>query len=114
MVSARRKYPQRERERPRTSRIRSWSGDSVGRCDGLALVLPPSGLSPYAIAIASMTVDFPTPFSPTRTVSSESSSPSRSSWLTGPIVNGHAWSSAPGSAITSRTGSELKAVTRSG
>ena len=41
-------------------------------CDALVLWqklrLPPSGFSPYETAIASINVDFPVPFSPTKNV----------------------------------------------
>ena len=76
------------------------------------LVLPPSGLSPYAMAIASTMVDFPTPFSPTRIVNSDSSRPWLSNCATCGRVNGQDRSSVPGSPTTSRNGSELNGVTR--
>ena len=52
---------------------------------------PPCGLSPYASASNSTTVDFPDPFSPTRIViPGGSSSPSRSSCAAAGTVAGHA------------------------
>ena len=44
------------------------SGDSLGRVTCDPFVLPPSGGIPYAVAMPSMMVDLPLPFSPTRKV----------------------------------------------
>ena len=44
------------------------SSDSDRRVAKLKFLLPPSALNPAATAIASDSVDFPLPFSPTRNV----------------------------------------------
>src|SRR5690606_26203834 len=67
--------------------------------------------SPNAPAIASTSVDFPAPFSPTSTVIDVRSKPSSSTWRTGAIVAGHLVRSrgASGCSSTRRTGSLLNA-----
>ena len=62
------------------------------------------------MATASISVDLPTPFSPTSTVSSDSASPSRRTCATAPIENGHPPSLSTGAPTTSRTGRELITV----
>lgn len=65
------------------------SGDSLGRVTCDPFVLPPSGGIPYAVAMPSMMVDLPLPFSPTRKVTPcGSSKPSRSNWATAGIDAG--------------------------
>jgi len=67
-LSARRKNPSRSRFGPRTARRNRWSSDSDRRVANRKFLVPPSALNPATTAIASMRVDFPEPFSPTRQV----------------------------------------------
>ena len=68
-MSARRKYDQRARG-PRTTVSSRPTPGSLGLIrNDWARAEPPCGFSPYASASASITVDFPDPFSPTSTVS---------------------------------------------
>ncbi len=91
MVSARRKYAHDARPPGPRSTV-SWSPAcgslSRARAAG-ARTDPPCGLSPYASASISTTVDLPEPFSPTSTViPGPSSSPSRSSCAAAGTVAG--------------------------
>src|SRR5688572_12325862 len=88
-LSARRKNMSRGRRGPRR-RIRwSQSGECEARVAKLKLRLPPSALRPAATAIASISVDLPLPFSPTRNVTFGCSA-SVSSCRTAGRLNGYA------------------------
>lgn len=67
-LSARKKNPVLGRRAPRTTRRSLCRDDSETFVENRKFWLPPSGLNPAAIAIASISVDFPLPFSPTRNV----------------------------------------------
>src|SRR5690242_18363530 len=68
MVSARRKYELARFPGVRTTWSTSASGDSVTRVECIAPRDPPSAFSPCTPASASISVDLPEPFSPTRKV----------------------------------------------
>jgi hypothetical protein len=65
-LSARRKNPVRGLRADRTSRTAFAREDSEFRVEKRKFMLPPSGLKPAAIAMASNRVDFPLPLSPTK------------------------------------------------
>lgn len=59
---------------PRTRRSLRYKPEWVSRLENRKFREPPSGLKPQATAMASSSVDFPLPFSPTKKVTGQRNS----------------------------------------
>src|SRR5687767_7846065 len=92
-----------------------WRSDSELRVLNLKFLLPPSALKPVATAIASMRVDLPDPFSPTKNVT-RGSRRSVLSLRTAGIENGYLSKDATRSRrrVTDRTNVSIGGLERDG